>query len=341
MHKALRVAAATAAIGLWTGVAQAGVTIDAIKQRGTLRCGVNTGLAGFAQPDSQGKWTGIDVDFCRAYAAALLGDANKVQFVPTSAQQRFTALQSGEVDVLQRNTTWTLSRDASLGMIFAGVTFYDGQGFMVPKALNVKSAKELSGAEICVQTGTTTELNLADYFRANNMQFKPVVFESLEESKVAFFNGRCQVYTTDASGLASMRAVDAPKAEDYVILPELISKEPLGPAVRRGDDDWFTIVKWVVYATTEAEESGVDSKNVDDMKKNSKNPTVQRLLGTSGDMGKLMGLDPDWAYRVIKQVGNYGEMFDRSVGAQSKLKLERGANALWNKGGQMYAMPVR
>ena len=341
MHKLVTLAAAAAAASLWAGVAQAGATIDAIKQRGTVRCGVNVGLAGFSQPDSQGKWTGLDADFCRAYAAALLGDANKVQFVPTSAQQRFTALQSGEVDVLQRNTTWTLSRDASLGMIFAGVTFYDGQGFMVPKALNVKSAKELNGAEVCVQTGTTTELNLSDYFRSNNMQFKPVVFESLEESKVSFFNGRCQVYTTDASGLASLRAVDAPKPDDYIILPELISKEPLGPAVRRGDDEWFTIVKWVIYATLEAEEAGVNSKNVDDMKKNSKNPTVQRLLGTSGDMGKLLGLDPDWGYRVVKQVGNYAEMFDRSVGPQTKLKLERGVNALWTQGGLMYAMPVR
>ena len=341
MHKFLTLAAAATAASLCAGMAHAGATLDAIKQRGALRCGVNTGLAGFSQPDSQGKWSGIDADFCRAYAAALLGDANKVQFVPTSAQQRFTALQSGEVDVLQRNTTWTLTRDASLGMIFAGVTFYDGQGFMVPKALNVKSARELAGAEVCVQTGTTTELNLSDYFRSNNMQFKPVVFESLEESKVAFFNGRCQVYTTDASGLASIRSVDAPKPDDYVILPELISKEPLGPAVRRGDDEWFTIVKWVIYATLEAEEAGVNSKNVDDMKKNSKNPTVQRLLGASGDTGKLLGLDPDWGYRVIKQVGNYGEIFDRTVGPQTKLKLERGPNALWTQGGLMYAMPVR
>ena len=341
MRKFVTLMAAAAAVSLWSGMAQAGATLDAIKQRGALRCGVNTSLAGFSIPDSQGKWTGIDADFCRAYAAALLKDANKVQFVPTSAQQRFTALQSGEIDVLQRNTTWSLTRDASLGLLFAGVTFYDGQGFMVPKSIGVKSAKELSGAEVCVQTGTTTELNLADYFRANKMEFKPVVFESLEESKVSFFNGRCQVYTTDASGLASIRSVDAQNPDDYVILPELISKEPLGPAVRRGDDEWFTIVKWVVYATLEAEEAGVSSANVDEMKKSSTSPTVQRLLGTSGDMGKLLGLDPDWAYRVIKQVGNYGEIFDRSVGPKSKLKLERGVNALWNDGGLMYAMPVR
>ncbi len=334
-------AATTAMIGLTSGVAQAGATLDAIKQRGAVRCGVNTGLAGFSIADSQGKWTGLDADFCRTFAAAVLGDANKVEFVPLSAQQRFTALQSGEVDVLSRNTTWTLTRDASLGLVFAGVTFYDGQGFMVPKALDVKSAKELSGAEVCVQTGTTTELNLADYFRANGMEFKPVVFESLEESKVAFFNGRCQVYTTDASGLASIRSVDAPNPADYAILPELISKEPLGPAVRRGDDEWFTIVKWAVYATLEAEEAGVNSQNVDQMKAESKNPTVQRLLGTSGDMGKLLGLDNDWAYRIIKQVGNYGEIFERNVGQQTKLGLERGLNALWTQGGLMYAMPVR
>lgn len=334
-------AAAVAAFGMASGPAHAGATLDAVKQRGTIRCGVNTGLAGFSIADSQGKWTGLDVDTCRAVAAAVLGDANRVQFVPLSAQQRFTALQSGEVDMMSRNTTWTLTRDASLGLVFTGVNFYDGQGFMVPKALNVTSAKELSGAEVCVQTGTTTELNLADYFRANNMQFKPVVFESLEESKVAFFNGRCQVYTTDASGLASIRAVDAPNPDDYVILPELISKEPLGPAVRRGDDEWFTIVKWTLYALLEAEEAGVSSQNVDDMKKNSTNPTVQRLLGTSGDMGKLLGLDNDWAYRIVKQVGNYGEMFDRNVGPKTQLRLERGLNALWTKGGLMYAMPVR
>ena len=334
-------AAAALAFTAYTGTAHAGPTLDAIKERGAVRCGVNTGLAGFSIADGQGKWTGLDADFCRVMAAALLGDAEKVQWVPLSAQQRFTALQSGEIDILSRNTTWTLTRDASLGLVFAGVTFYDGQGFMVPASLGVKSAKELSGAEVCVQTGTTTELNLADYFRANNMEFKPVVFESLEESKVAFFNGRCQVYTTDASGLASIRAVDASKPEDYVILPELISKEPLGPVVRRGDEDWFTIAKWAIYATIEAEEAGVTSKNVDQMKKDSKNPTVQRLLGTSGDMGKLLGLDPEWAYRIIKQVGNYGEIYARSVGPETPLKLDRGLNALWTNGGLMYAMPIR
>jgi general L-amino acid transport system substrate-binding protein len=320
------------------GNAYAGKTLDAIKARGTIKCGVNTGLAGFAVADSQGNWTGLDAETCKALAAAVFGDAKKVEFVPLSAQQRFTALQSGEVDVLMRNTTWTLTRDASLGLHFAGVTFYDGQGFMVPKDLGVKSAKELNGAEICVQTGTTTELNLADYFRANGMSFKPVVFENLEESKTAFFNGRCQAYTTDRSGLASIRASDAPDASAYVILPETISKEPLGPVVRRGDDEWFAIVKWLVYALIEAEENGITSANVDQMKE-SKEPSVQRLLGASGDMGKTLGLDNAWAAQAIKAVGNYGELYARNV---EPIGLPReGLNQLWTKGGLMYAMPIR
>ncbi|MBM3518437.1 MAG: amino acid ABC transporter substrate-binding protein [Alphaproteobacteria bacterium] len=315
-------------------------TVDDVKKNGTLRCGVNTGLAGFSIADSQGQWTGLDVDFCRAVAAAVLGDASKVAYTPLSAQQRFTALQSGEVDLLSRNTTWTLTRDASLGIVFAGVTYYDGQGFMVPKSLEVASAKELDGAEICVQSGTTTELNLADYFRANGMTFKPVVFEGLEESKVAFFSGRCQAYTTDASGLASIRAADAPNPEDYVILPEIISKEPLGPAVRRGDEQWFAVVKWVLNALLEAEERGVTSAKVDEMK-GSPDPNVQRLLGVSGDLGPLLGLDNEWAYRAIKQVGNYGEIFERNVGPATPLRLARGLNAQWAHGGLMYAMPFR
>lgn len=323
----------------FAGTAQAGKTLDAIKARGAIRCGVNTGLAGFSIADSRGKWTGLDADACKALAASVLGDPGKVQFVPLSAQQRFTALQSGEIDVLIRNTTWTLTRDASLGLHFAGVLFYDGQGFMVPKDLGVKSARELGGAEVCVQTGTTTELNLADYFRANNMPFKPVVFESLEESKTAFFNGRCQVYTTDRSGLASIRAADAPDPNRFVILPETISKEPLGPVVRRGDDEWFAIVKWMVYALIEAEEKGVTSANIDRMK-DSRDPVIQRLLGISGDMGKKIGLDNAWAYRVIKAVGNYGEMYKRNV---EPIGLPRGggANDLWTRGGLMYAMPFR
>jgi general L-amino acid transport system substrate-binding protein len=322
--------------------AQAGKDFDAVKARGKLICGVNTSLAGFSQPDSQGRWTGLDVDVCRAIAAAVFGDVSKVDFKPTTAQQRFTALQTGEVDVLSRNTTWTLTRDASLGIAFTGVTFYDGQGFMVPKKLNIKKATELAGAEICVQSGTTTELNLADFLRANKINAKTVVFEKLEESKTAFFNGRCQAYTTDASGLASIRATDAKNPDDYVILPELISKEPLGPAVRQGDPQWFMVVRWTVNAMLEAEELGITQANVDEMRK-STNPSVRRLLGADekNDMGKLLGVKADWAYQIIKQVGNYGEMYDRNVGPKTSLKLERGANALWNKGGLMYAAPVR
>ncbi len=336
----LPLAIGAAVFAMLAATAQAGM-LDDLRAKGHVQCGVNTGLAGFSIADSQGNWTGLDVDFCKAIAAAALGDAGKVRYTPLSAQQRFTALQSGEVDVLSRNTTWTLTRDASLGLVFAAVTYYDGQGFMVPRSLGVSSASELDGAEVCVQTGTTTELNLADFFRANGMTFKPVVYESLEESKVGFFNDRCQVYTTDASGLASIRAVDAPNPDDYVILPEILSKEPLGPVVRRGDEQWFTIVKWVVYATLEAEEKGVTSANVDDMKANSTDPVVQRLLGTAGEMGSLLGLDNDWAYRVIKSVGNYGEIFDRNVGPNTPLRLVRGLNALWTDGGLMYAMPAR
>ncbi len=323
---------------VFAGTAQAGKTLGAVKARGAIKCGVNTGLAGFAIADSTGKWTGLDAETCQALAAAVLGDASKVQYVPLSAQQRFTALQSGEVDVLIRNTTWTLTRDASLGFHFAGVTFYDGQGFMVPKDLGVKNAKDLDGAEVCVQTGTTTELNLADYFRAHNMSFKPVVFESLEESKTAFFNGRCQVYTTDKSGLASIRAADAPDPNAYVILPETISKEPLGPVVRRGDDEWFSIVKWLVYALLEAEEKGVKQGNVAQMM-DSKDPVVQRLLGSSGDMGKKLGLTNAWAANAIKAVGNYGELYARNV---TPIGLPRdGLNRLWTQGGLLYAMPLR
>jgi general L-amino acid transport system substrate-binding protein len=339
--KQLSVIAAGAVIGLLaTTAAQAGPTLDTIKKNGALTCGVSTGVAGFSLSDSQGKYTGIDVDICKAVAAAVLGDANKVKFVPLSAQQRFTALQSGEVDLLSRNTTWTMSRDTQNGFNFAPTVFYDGQGFMVSKKLGVKSAKELSGATVCVQPGTTTELNLADYFRSAKMDFKPVVIEKLEEVENAFFSGRCDVYTTDASGLASTRVTKAPNPDDYVILPELISKEPLAPAVRHGDDEWFDIVKWTIYATFEAEEKGVTSKNVDDMLK-SEDPTIKRLVGTTPGLGKGAGLDEKWAYNIIKQVGNYGEIFDRNVGKGSALKLERGVNDQWNKGGLIYAPPVR
>jgi general L-amino acid transport system substrate-binding protein len=336
-------AAAVLAAGLSTAPAAfAGKDLDAIKARGTLVCGVNTGLAGFSAADSQGKWSGLDVDYCRALAAAILGDGNKVRYSPLTAQQRFTALQSGEVDVLSRNTTWTLTRDASLGMHFVGITFYDGQGFMVPKSLNVKSAKALKGATVCVQSGTTTELNLTDYSRANNLQFKPVVFEKLEDSTAAYFSGRCQVFTTDASGLASIRSKEAQKPEDHVILPELISKEPLGPSIRRGDDDFFAISKWVLNVMLEAEEYGITQANVDQMKKDSKNPGVMRLLGSgTEDTGKLLGLDKDWGYRIIKTTGNYGEVFERHVGEKTPIGLPRGSNNLWTKDGLMYAPPVR
>jgi general L-amino acid transport system substrate-binding protein len=339
MTKQLAIAAAL--LAAFTGTAFAGKTLDTIKQRDQLVCGVNTALAGFSAADSQGNWAGFDVDFCRAIAAAILGDAKKVKWVPLNASQRFTALQSGETDVLSRNTTWTLTRDASLGLNFTGVTYYDGQGFMVPSKMKVTSAKQLKGATVCVQSGTTTEKNLNDYSKSNNLAMKPVVFETFEASVKAFFAGRCQAYTTDASGMASIRNKEASNPDDYVILPELISKEPLGPAVRRGDDEFFAIVKWVVFALIEAEEYGISQGNVDGMRVSSTDPVVQRILGTSEDTGKLLGLDKDWAYRAIKSVGNYGEIFERNVGPKSPLKLPRGANNLWNKGGLMYAPPVR
>lgn len=331
-------AVAAAAVLTSTG-AFAGESLDAVIARDQLICGVNTGLGGFSIPDSQGNWTGLDVDYCKALAAAILKDPAKVKYVPLTAQQRFTALQTGEVDVLSRNTTWTLTRDTSLGLNFAGVTYYDGQGFMVPAKLNISSAKELDGATVCVQPGTTTELNLADYFRANNMTFTPVVIEKLQEVTAAFFSGRCDVYTTDASGLASTRKNDVPdgRSEDYVILPEIISKEPLGPAVRHGDDQFFDIAKWTLNALIEAEELGITQANVDEMKQ-STNPNVQRLLGTTPGMGKSLGLDEEWAARAIKAVGNYGEIWTRNI---EPLGLQRGLNRLWSDGGIMYAAPVR
>jgi general L-amino acid transport system substrate-binding protein len=334
--------AAVALLGI-AGTAHAGKDLDAVKARGNLICGVNTGVAGFAQPDDKGKWTGLDVDVCRATAAAIFGDSEKVKYVPTTAQQRFTALQSGEVDILSRNTTYTLTRDTALGLDFTGINYYDGQGFMVAKKLGVKSAKELNGATVCVQPGTTTELNLADYFRANKMTFKPVVIEKVEEIRAAFYAGRCDVYTTDASGLYSTRAANTPaplKPEDFIILPEIISKEPLGPAVRQGDNQFADIVRWAFYAMVEAEEYGITSKNVDEMLK-SENPTIKRILGVTPGMGKALGVDEKWVYNIIKQVGNYGESFERNVGMGSPLKIERGLNAQWNKGGLQYAPPIR
>jgi general L-amino acid transport system substrate-binding protein len=339
--KAGFLAAAAAVVSIaFAGGAQAGATLDGVKNKGFVQCGVNAGLPGFASPDSAGNWTGLDVDYCRAVAVALFNDPSKVKFTPLSAQQRFPAIQSGEVDLLSRNTTVTLTRDTSVGLNFTQPTYFDGQGFMVATKLGVKSAKELNGATVCVQSGTTTELNLADYFRSNNMNYNPVVIENNDEVNAAFFAGRCDVLTTDISQLASTRASVAPKPDDYLILPEVISKEPLAPAVRHGDDQWFDIVKWTVFATIQAEESGITSKNVDEFM-NSKNPEIQRLLGVSAGMGKALGLDEKWAYNVIKKVGNYGEIFERNVGAPTPLKLERGINALWTKGGLQYAMPVR
>ena len=312
-------------------------TLDAVKSKGYVQCGVNTGLAGFSQPDSRGVWKGLDVDSCRAVAAAVFGDASKVRYTPLTAQQRFTALQSGEVDVLARNTTWTVTRDTSLGLNFVGVNYYDGQGFMVPKKLGVTSAKQLNGATICVQPGTTTELNLADYFRANRMSFKPVVIEKLEEITNAYFSGRCDVFTTDVSGLVSTRSSRAPNPADHVILPEVISKEPLGPVVRHGDDRWFDVVKWALFAMLEAEELGLSSKNID-QQASSTNPAVQRFVGATGDVGKMLALDNRWAYNIIKQVGNYGESFEANL---TPLGFDRGLNRLWTQGGLMYAPPVR
>jgi|SRR5665213_1626209 len=314
-------------------------TLKTVKDRGILNCGANGTLAGFGLPDAQGKWTGLDVDMCRAIAAAIFNDDKKVKYVPLSAKDRFTALQSGEVDILARNTTWTSSRDTSLGLNFTGVDYYDGQGFMVRKALKVNSALELGEASVCVQQGTTTELNLADYFRAHNMKLKTVTFATANEAVKAYDAGRCDAYTTDASGLYAERLRLA-NADDHIVLPEIISKEPLGPAVRHGDDQWFDIVKWTLYAMINAEESGVTSKNVDEMVK-STNPDIKRLLGTEGNYGEQLGLTKDWAVRIIKLVGNYGESFDRNVGAGSPLKIERGLNKLWSKGGLQYAPPVR
>jgi general L-amino acid transport system substrate-binding protein len=313
--------------------------LNTVKQRGSLICGVSQGIPGFSSPDDKGSWTGLDVDFCRAIAAALFNDASKVQFRGLSTKDRFTAVQSGEVDVLSRNSTWTLSRDAALGLTFTGIIYYDGQGFMVHKGLKVNSALELNGASICTQTGTTTELNLADYFRANKMKYEVVAFATIDETVKAYDGGRCDVFTTDASQLYAVR-LKLSNPGDNVVLPEIISKEPLGPAVRRGDDQWFGVVKWILYAMLNAEELGVSSKNVDEMLKSDK-PDVRRLLGVEGNFGEQLGLTNDWVVRTVKLVGNYGEMFDRNVGAGSKLGIARGLNNLWTKGGIQYGPPVR
>ena len=319
--------------------ATAQTTLKAVKDRGILNCGANGTLAGFGLPDAQGKWTGLDVDVCRAIAAAIFNDPTKVKFVPLTAKDRFTALQSSEIDVLSRNTTWTISRDTSLGLNFTGVDYYDGQGFMVHKALKVNSALELNGASVCVQQGTTTELNLADFFRAHKMQLKTVTFATANEAVKSYDAGRCDAYTTDASGLYAER-LRLSSPDDNIVLPEIISKEPLGPVVRHGDDQWFDIVKWVLFAMINAEELGITQKNVDDMMKSS-NPAIKRFVGTEGNYGEQLGLTKDWAVRIVKAVGNYGEAFERNVGKGSPLKIDRGLNKLWNQGGIQYAPPIR
>jgi len=319
----------------------AGKTLDSIRQKDQISCGVNTGLAGFGASDSQGRWTGLDVDICRAIAAAVLGSADKVRFVPLSAPQRFTALQSGEIDILSRNTTFSMTRDAAMGLHQTAVTFYDGQGFMVPARMGIKSAKQLKNATVCDQSGTTTEKNLTDFSRANKLDIKPIVFEKLEAANAAYFSGRCKAYTTDASGLASIRSREAKNPKDHVILPDLISKEPLGPMVRRGDDEWFAITKWVIFGLLEAEEYQITSSNVESLKGTSTDPAVMRLIGKSDDMGKLLGLDKEWLAKAIAQVGNYQEIFDRNVGEKTPLALKRGLNALWSSGGLQYGMPIR
>ena len=330
-----------AAALLLPGFVHAGKTVDAIRERGQLACGVSTGVAGFSAADSKGEWRGMDVDICRAIAAAVLKDPAKVRWSPLTSQQRFTALQSGEIDILSRNTTWTLGRDAGQGLVYAGYVFIDGQGFLVHKRSGVTAATQLNGAEICVQTGTTTERNLAEFGRANKIQFKTLMFENLRAVLKAFFSGRCQAFTADASALASIRANDSGKPADYVVLPERISEEPLGPVVRRGDEDWFAIVRWTLFALLEAEERGITQANVDEMRKRSGDPAVLRLLGASEDVGKPLGLDKEWVYRMLKAVGNYGEIFERNVGPGSLLQLPRGINALPRDGGVMYSPPFR
>ena len=339
-HTRTLAASAALCVGLLaSSAAFAGATLDGVKKKGFVQCGVSTGLPGFSAPNDKGEWAGLDVDVCRAIAAAVFGDGTKVKFTPLTSKERFTALQSGEVDILSRNTTWSLQRDTALGLNFTNVTYYDGQGFMVPKKLEVTSAKELDGAAVCVQPGTTTELNLADYFRGQGMKYTPVVFENDDEIRVAFEQGRCDVFTTDASGLYSNR-LGMPTPDNYVVLPEIISKEPLGPAVRQGDDEWEDVGRWTVNALITAEELGVTSENVEEMK-TSDNPNVKRLLGTEDTMGEYLKLDKDWAVNAIKAVGNYAQIFDRNVGKDSPLKIERGLNALWSDGGVMYAPPIR
>jgi general L-amino acid transport system substrate-binding protein len=341
MKTTVKVMLGAAALGL--AVPASAGTLDDVKARGVLKCAVNTGLAGFAAPNDKGEFAGFDVDYCKAVAAAIFNDPSKVEYLPTTAKDRFEVVANGTVDMLARNTTWTISRDTKLGFNFTGVNYYDGQGFMInaKKLQGINSALQLSGASVCVQTGTTTELNLADYFRANNLDYNPVVFEKLDEVNAAYDSGRCDVYTTDQSGLYSIRlGLSAP--DDHVVLPEIISKEPLGPLVRHGDDQWFDIVKWVQNALVIAEEFGITQANVEEMK-NSENPDIKRTLGVEANatFGADLGLSEDWVVNVIKAVGNYGEIFERNIGQESPLKIARGLNALWTKGGLQYAPPIR
>jgi general L-amino acid transport system substrate-binding protein len=338
MTRVITTLAVAAACGIAAQTASA-QTLKTVRDRGTLVCGVSQGLPGFSNPDDRGNWTGLDVDLCRAIAAALFNDPSKVKFSPLTAKDRFTALQSGEIDLLSRNTTWTLSRDASLGLNFPAVNYYDGQGFMVRKNLKVNSALELGGASVCTQTGTTTELNVADYFRANKLKYEVVALATADETVKAYDSGRCDVFTTDVSQLYAMRLKLASQ-NDHLILPEIISKEPLGPAVRHGDDQWYDVVKWTHYAMVNAEELGITSKTVDEAVKSDR-PDVKRFVGTEGNFGEQLGLPKDWAVRIVKHVGNYGESFERNVGTGSRLNIERGLNRLWNKGGVQYAPPIR
>jgi len=339
MHKKIALLAVAATLGASGTAAQAQSTLESTMDQGYLACGVNTGLPGFASQNDEGEWQGFDVDYCRAMAAAIFDDPSAVQFTPLSAVQRFPALQNNEIDYLARNTTWTMTRDTSLGLNFAGVNYYDGQGFMVPTELGVSSALELEGATVCVQAGTTTELNLTDYFNRNDMEYNPVVIEAQADVNAAYESGRCDVLTTDASGLYATR-LELAEPDAHMVLPEIISKEPLGPVVRQGDDQWFNIAKWVGFALVNAEELGVTSENVDEMT-SSNNPAIRRLLGVDGTFGDFVGLESDWAAQVISHVGNYGEVFDRNIGPDTPLGIERGVNALWTDGGLQYGPPIR
>lgn len=326
--------------GAVIGAAMAGPTLDTVRKNDVVRCGVSGGVTGFSNFDKNGVWRGIDVDYCRALAAAVLGDPNKVKFVPLTSKQRFTVLQSGEIDILSRNTTWTLSRDTALGLNFVGVNYYDGQGFMVRKDLNLTSAKQLAGAQVCTNAGTTTELNMADYFRANGMAYTPVTFERTDETVAAYDAGRCDVYSTDQSGLYSQR-IKLKDPSAHMILPEVISKEPLGPVVRQGDDEWFNIAKWTLFAMINAEEMGITQANVRQRAASEKDPAARRFLGLEGEMGEKLGLSADWAVRIIAAVGNYGESFDRNLGPNTPMNINRGLNRLWSDGGLIYAPPLR